>query len=154
MPKILALYAAIWILFHLSAGYAAHRLPTRRLSSLSAASRVYAWEQGGAIYRRIGIRRWKDWLPEAGALYSGGFSKRRLQANDSLYLERFRLETSRAEFSHWLTWSLALTFFLWNPWQIGVVMLLYGAAANLPCILVQRYNRARLDRIVRSARSR
>jgi glycosyl-4,4'-diaponeurosporenoate acyltransferase len=63
---------------------------------------------------------------------------------------RFLLETVRAECSHWLTWGMALIFFAWTPWQVGVVMLIYGAIVNLPCILIQRYNRARLQRAARA----
>jgi glycosyl-4,4'-diaponeurosporenoate acyltransferase len=82
-----------------------------------------------------------------------GFSKRRLASAEPDYLDRFARETSRAEFGHWLTWALALTFFLWTPWQMGLFMVVYGGLINVPFILIQRYNRARLRRfIARSAR--
>jgi glycosyl-4,4'-diaponeurosporenoate acyltransferase len=145
-----ALYALIWLAFHFGAGYVAHRLPLERLASLPVVSRNWDWEHDGRVYEDLGMRAWKDRLPEAGAFYSGGFSKRRLSARDAAYLSRFALETSRAEWSHWLTWALALTFFAWNPWQVGIVMLIYGAIVNLPCILIQRYNRARLQRVART----
>lgn len=145
---LIALYAALWIGFHFGAGYVAHRLPNRLLAQLPLVSGIYGWEAEGRFYERLAIRQWKDHLPEAGAFYRGGFTKRRLQAQDADYLAHFALETSRAEFSHWLTWLLALSFFAWNPWPIGLVMLLYGAIVNLPCILVQRYNRARFRRIL------
>ena len=39
-------------------------------------------------------------------------------------------------------------FFLWNrPW-VGGLMVAYGILGNLPCILVQRYNRLRLTRLI------
>ena len=34
-----------------------------------------------------------------------------------------------------------------EPPTLAAVMLAYGAAANLPCIAIQRYNRARIARI-------
>ena len=148
MLGLLALYAVVWVFFHFGAGYAAYRLPARLLVDFPVVSRVYDWERAGTVYRRLGIRLWKDRLPEAGAFFPGGFSKRRLQANDASYFGRFVLETTRAEFSHWLTWGLSLSFFAWNPWPVGALMILYGAATNGPCILVQRYNRARLIRLV------
>jgi glycosyl-4,4'-diaponeurosporenoate acyltransferase len=151
MLRIVALYAAIWMVFHFGSGYVAHRLPARLLAELPVVSRSYGWERAGRIYRRLGIRAWKDRLPEAGAFFPGGFSKRRLQANDLGYFERFVLETTRAECSHWLAWALSLTFFAWNPWPVGVLMAIYGAASNGPCILVQRYNRARLIRLVQTS---
>jgi glycosyl-4,4'-diaponeurosporenoate acyltransferase len=37
---------------------------------------------------------------------------------------------------------------LWNPWWLGLAMVGYALAANLPCLLTQRYNRARLMRML------
>lgn len=148
MLEILALYAVVWILFHLGSGLVAHRLPARLLVALPVVSRSYDCERAGRVYRRLGIRSWKGHLPEGGAFFPGGFSKRRLHSHAIGYLERFALETTRAECSHWLAWGLSLTFFAWNPWQVGVVMVIYGAASNVPFILVQRYNRARLHQIM------
>lgn len=147
---IAGLYAAIWLGIHFGAGYLAHRLPATLLARLPLVNRCFGWEASGRVYEHAGIRRWKDHLPEAGAFFAGGFSKRHLQGQDRTYLQRFVLETSRAECSHWLTWAMALSFFAWNPWEVGVVMLIYGAIVNAPCILVQRYNRARLLRAMRA----
>jgi glycosyl-4,4'-diaponeurosporenoate acyltransferase len=154
MLTIITLYSVVWILFHFGAGYVAHHLPARILVALPFVSRSYARERAGKAYRWLGIHTWKDRIPEAGAFYRGGFSKRHLQSHDLAYLERFALETTRAEFSHWLTWGLSLTFFAWTPWQVGVMMVLYGAASNVPFILVQRYNRARLCQIIQASARR
>jgi glycosyl-4,4'-diaponeurosporenoate acyltransferase len=147
--ETVALYSGIWILIHFGIGYLAHRLPLGVLAALPVVNQSYRWENSGHLYEWLGIRAWKDHLPEAGAFYEGGFSKRHLRSRDPAYLMRFVLETARAEWSHWLTWGMALTFFAWNPWQVGVVMLIYGGIVNLPCILIQRYNRARLKRVIR-----
>ncbi|WP_201057249.1 hypothetical protein [Marichromatium gracile] len=148
MLTTVALYALIWLSIHFGAGYLAHRLPERLLAGLPLLGRSYRWELDGRLYQRLGIQAWKDHLPEAGAFYAGGFSKRNLRGQDLAYLHRFVRETTRAEVSHWLTWAMALSFFVWNPWPVGVVMLIYGALVNAPCILVQRYNRARLLRAI------
>jgi glycosyl-4,4'-diaponeurosporenoate acyltransferase len=39
-------------------------------------------------------------------------------------------------------------FVVWNPWWVEIAMVVYALAANLPCLLVQRYNRARLARLL------
>ena len=39
-------------------------------------------------------------------------------------------------------------FFLWNPCWADLVMVAYALAANLPCILAQRYNRSRFQRLL------
>lgn len=37
-------------------------------------------------------------------------------------------------------------FFLWNPWWADLVIVAYAIAANVPCIVAQRYNRVRFQR--------
>ena len=71
-------------------------------------------------------------------------------AKDSAYLARFRVETCRGELAHWLVFASAL-FFLWNTPAVGLVMIGYATVANLPCILVQRVNRCRLNRVLDGA---
>ena len=98
--------------------------------------------------RRLGIKRWKAVLPEAGDLCAGGFNKKRLVSKDPEYLVTYLRETRRAELGHWLCIACAPLFFLWNPWGVGVAMLVYAALANGPCIASMRYNRFRLQRIL------
>ncbi len=141
-------YAGIWCCFHLGSGYIAHRLPLHLIGSLTMICRTYQFEHNATVYHRFRIQVWKDQLPEAGASLPGGFSKRQLRERKESYLLRFQLETCRAEFSHWLSWLLALTFFTWTPWWIAIIMLVYGGITNLPFILIQRYNRARLNRVL------
>ena len=113
--------------------------------------------QGGRWYERhLGIQRWKDRVPEAGALFAGGVSKRHLLSRSTQALERFAVETRRAERGHWLALAGAPLYVLVDP-PVGVLaMLLYGLGSILPFIAIQRYNRARLARVLdaRAARDR
>jgi glycosyl-4,4'-diaponeurosporenoate acyltransferase len=140
--------AALWALWSTVCGYAGHRLSTATLAR-DGPLRLRPVERDGRVYERVlRIKAWKDALPEAGSLFRGGFSKRRLTRHDRAYLERFRLETRRAELTHWAILLLAPVFFAWNPWWLAIAMLGYGLVANVPCILVQRYNRSRLERLL------
>lgn len=133
-------------------GYLMHRVPAARFSRDSWLTRARAWERDGRVYdERLRIRRWKDRLPEGGAFFAGGFSKRAVAARDRAYFERFVVETRRAEVTHWWVLALAPVCVLWNPWWALPVVAVYALAANVPCILVQRYNRARLRRLVQRA---
>ena len=40
-------------------------------------------------------------------------------------------------------------FVLWNPPPIAAVMVAYGVLVNAPFIAIQRYNRARVSRVLR-----
>ena len=78
--------------------------------------------------------------------------RRKSAAAIHAYLAQFLLETRRAEWAHWCMLGCLPIFFLWNPPWACLVMTAYALAANLPCILAQRYNRIVLDRVVRTRR--
>jgi glycosyl-4,4'-diaponeurosporenoate acyltransferase len=151
----IALDVVAWAIVHATAGYIAHRLPLRWLGRDVGPLRLTAAERRIGVYRRLRIARWKDRLPEAGALFAGGMSKRHLPARDAVGLARFVAETRRAEWAHWPALAAVPVFALFNPPVAAAAMVAYGVAANVPCILVQRYNRARLVRaLARSRRAR
>ena len=136
-----------WAVIHAGSGYAAHRLPPHRLATDGWLLRVRPFEP--TLYRRLRIRRWKDRLPEAGAVFKGGVSKRRLTGEiGRSRLDRFVVETRRAELAHW--WALAASpvFALWNPPSGLGLMVVYGVAVNAPFIAIQRHNRARAQRLL------
>ena len=143
--------AGAWAVAGVAVGYAASRLPSRLLDHDTALTGLRSWERDGRAYVRLGVRRWKDRLPEAGAVFRGGISKRSLPGRDMVQLERFRAETRRAELVHWALLAVTPLFALWNPPLLLVAMVAYALVANVPCIIVQRYNRARLARILDGA---
>ena len=87
-----------------------------------------------------------------GAPWLGGFAKQTIHSLDAFYVGQFLLETRRAELAHWCMFLCLPLFFLWNPPWACLVMTAYALAANLPCILAQRYNRIVLYRVVRTRR--
>jgi glycosyl-4,4'-diaponeurosporenoate acyltransferase len=135
-----------WGLFHSATGYAAHRLGDDRLGRDGWLLRLRRFEAAGAWYRRrLRIHRWKDRLPDAGELFRGGVSKRHLPAYDAAGLQAFARETRRAELAHWWAMCCGPVFVLWNPPLAAVLLVAYGVVVNLPFVLVQRYNRARIQ---------
>lgn len=143
-----------WIVFHSATGYAVHRLPLARLRRDVWILRQRAFERDGRWYERLAIRRWKDKLPEGGAFFRGGMSKRHLPSATEGGLARFAAETRRAEWGHWSAMACAPLFALWNePW-VAALMVVYGVVVNAPFIAIQRYNRWRIGRILaRASRS-
>jgi glycosyl-4,4'-diaponeurosporenoate acyltransferase len=153
-PMAVAIDVIAWGVVHAGTGYAAHRLPERRLVRDGWLLRPRSIERDGRMYERFRIRRWKDRLPEAGALFAGGVSKRKLPSGRA-GLERFAAETRRAELAHWWALSASPLFLLWNPPLASTLLVAYGVTVNLPFIAIQRYNRLRVRRVVaaRSARA-
>lgn len=146
-PANVALDFAAWAMFHAVTGKLAHSLPDRLYERDAWLWRERRMEDGGRLYLRLGIRRWKHLLPDAGGYFAGGFPKRRLAARSPEYLARFARETRRAELGHWMALACAPLFALWNPRRATVWLQLYALATNAPCILAQRYNRIRLARV-------
>jgi glycosyl-4,4'-diaponeurosporenoate acyltransferase len=139
---------AAWGTWSTICGVIAWRYPAPRLATDGFVTRLRRWERGGRAYERIGIRRWKDRMPEAGALFPGGVSKRSTGGRSPEALRRFAVETRRAELTHWWVMAAGPFFVLWNPPGLAAVMVGYGVAANLPCILIQRFNRGRVLRLM------
>ena len=138
-----------WGVFHAATGYAAYRLGEARLSRDGWLLRPRRFEAGGRWYRRrLRIHGWKDRVPEAGALFAGGVSKRQLPSYDASGLELFVRETRRAELAHWWALLCGPVFLLWNPPLASVLLVAYGVAANLPFIMIQRYNRFRTQSLI------
>lgn len=135
----------------LTIAWLAERMDKRWFTSAAPFFRTHTWEV--ALYRSLGIRRWKGALPNGGAWIGGRFSKARLAQRDSPYLRRFAAETYRGEVAHWAMIAATPVVLLWNPDGTWPVFAVYALAVNLPCILVQRYNRAGCLRILEGRES-
>ena len=134
-----------WPVIHISIGYLSQRIPDRVLDHSLWLFRTRLWERHGAIYEEIfRVRKWKSLIPSGGTVFRGGFSLKRLVSHDQEYLRKWVLESCRAEVTHWICLPTVLLFFLWNPLLGDILNTIYVVVANVPCIIVQRYNRPRL----------
>jgi glycosyl-4,4'-diaponeurosporenoate acyltransferase len=137
----------VWLLWSALVGFGLSKVPPGALVADRWVTRLRPIERDGRAYERLRIRRWKDLLPEAGSAF-GGQSKRHLLGSARPDLERFAAETRRAELVHWSILAATPLFGLWNPAPLFAGMVAYGVFANVPCIAIQRYNRARIQRVV------
>jgi len=133
----------IWIIWSIIVGYLVNKISDTKLEELKllplskyTASRIQTLTR---------IKFWKDALPEAGAMFKEGTSKRNLSSTSTEALNDLRLETLRAEFAHYLFPLILPIFFVFNPWYLSLAMVFYAFFANIPFILIQRYNRSRLE---------
>ncbi|MFN9643873.1 MAG: hypothetical protein ACK6BG_01835 [Cyanobacteriota bacterium] len=147
-PALLPLLssAVFWLLASLLVGQSANLVPERWLLPNSPSATSPAWRTGRRPTGPPGIRRWKRWIPDAGPALPGGVRKADLARRDQGALLQLWVETRRAELVHGLLWAAGGLTALWLPPEGVLVNLVFATAFNLPCLLVQRFNRDRLRR--------
>jgi len=143
----------VWLLIHLGVSYLCTLIPLSFFKKDIRWFRIRSWERQGMFYQRpLRIKVWRKVIPDGGGLFKKGFPKKKLQSSDAGYMETFLYETKRAELTHWLAIIPVPLFFLWNIWWVGIIMIAYAILANLPCIMLQRFNRARIGKILEERR--
>lgn len=132
--------AALGILSH----FLGQALPRAHFSAERFPYRAAQWEKGGKAYEKLGIKRWKDHLPDMSKIMPD-MVKKKMSAAKEQGMEVLIEETCVAECVHWALIVLSLGIFLFwsSPWSI-VFWLVYNILGNLPFIIIQRYNRPRL----------
>ena len=143
-----------WFIIHVAVVLVAVRIPQSYFRSDKFLYRTRTWEEDGSFYQAVfSIKKWKDLAPDGAEwVKNRGFPKRKLKNRNVGYLRTFLRETCRAELAHWIIMFFAPFFFLWNKPYVGWIMIFYAAAENLPLIMIQRYNRARLRRVIKRKR--
>jgi glycosyl-4,4'-diaponeurosporenoate acyltransferase len=142
---IIVLNVGGWLAIQMGFAWAFTKMPVDWFNP----GKAFGWERAGRFYETVFlIKMWKDRLPDAARWFGGGFAKGSLAGTQRDYLQRYICETWRGELCHWAAIAAAPLFFLWNPWWGDLVIVAYALAANLPCILAQRYNRARFQRVL------
>ncbi|WP_100012247.1 glycosyl-4,4'-diaponeurosporenoate acyltransferase [Lentibacillus sediminis] len=139
-----------WVFFHVAISFFTLKMPDRYFENNSFPYKINNWEQDGRFWKNTFlVPKWKSLVPDGAKLFRKGFQKSKLHRQDDAFIKMFILESRRAELTHWLCIPPAIFFFLWNPPWAGWVMIAYALFANLPIIVLQRYNRARLERVLR-----
>jgi glycosyl-4,4'-diaponeurosporenoate acyltransferase len=108
------------------------------------------WEKNGDVYQQFfDVKKWKDRLPEMGDNSPNQFRKTRMNTTDPMYLYIFILETVRAEMCHGLAFIFGILVLMNNPTVPGLFfLLLYITLVNVPFVIIQRFNRPRLERLL------
>ena len=112
------------------------------------------WERDGAIYDRAGVRVFRWVLLHSGL---GWINPNFHVSHTRTDCERLLRETNNSEGVHWLacvvTVVLAIWFLVDDHAEYGYVMLLVRIPFDLYPIMLQRWNRGRVYRVLRLARN-
>lgn len=108
----------------------------------------FAFEKGGKLYERLGIKKWQTRIPDMSRIFTGIMPPKNLQGAYAQRLPIMIQETCIAECTHEMLCIFSLFgLTLWDSPLRFVLTAFYILVLNLPYILVQRYNRPRLLRI-------
>lgn len=150
--KILKVNLIIFLIFSLVVSFVAEKLPAGLYSYHNWLYKVRKWEKNGAFYEKIFIvKKWKCRLPEISDFVKSRFAKKHLKNNSRDYLYRFVTESCKAEFTHWIIILSSLLFFFWNDAVSALLVVFIAVLLNLPYIIIQRYNRPRLLRLLKKS---
>jgi glycosyl-4,4'-diaponeurosporenoate acyltransferase len=142
---IVILNVTLWPVIQIALAWGFIRMPA---AWFDAPACEFAFETRGFYERWLGVKHWKDLLPDGARWLGGGFAKKELTSTDAGYLLEFIRETRRGELCHGCALLFVPIFFLWNPWWGNLVIVAYAIIANLPCVIAQRYNRIRLRHLL------
>lgn len=139
-------YAVIGIL-----GFVVGRLlPKKWFVSEWFPYRSFGFEKDGAIYDKLKIKSWQNKAPDMSRILPGLMPAKKIDKSfNSEHLELMLRETCVAEFIH--TWLCILgthTLKIWRGLGGILVFAVYTLLGNLPYILIQRYNRPKLQRLL------
>lgn len=110
------------------------------------------FEKEGRFWRKLGVHRWKDKVPDMSRLL-GDMVKKQLAPDGKTDYALLVQETCVAECVHFCLGLLSLGAFVLcrSGWMVCIVAV-YILLGNLPFQIIQRYNRPRLLRLMRKAR--
>lgn len=115
----------------------------------------YRFEQGGKFYERLQIHKWQNKVPDMSKIVPSLMPPKKLTGDYEEKLPRMIEETCVAEFIHGLLCFSGLACIgLWQGIGGWVVSLINIALFNLPFVLIQRYNRPRLGKLMRKRKER
>ena len=124
-------------------------IPKRMLKEDQFPYKTFAFEKDGKLYERIRIKEWQGKVPDMSRILPGVMPAKKLDGNYRENLPVMIKETCVAEAIHiLLCFSGIYCVKIWPGIGGGMIAILY-AMGNIPFILIQRYNRPRLKRLLR-----
>lgn len=115
---------------------------------------LYQFEHEGRLYEKLRIRSWHRKLPDMSRILPKLMPAKRITFNETHRLPEMIRETCVAELIHGLLCFAGLHCV--SIWQGagGTLLAMLNILGNLPFILIQRYNRPRLVRLMSNAEKR
>ena len=112
--------------------------------------RTLKFEDEGHFYDKFSVRKWQNKVPDMSKILPFMMPPKKLTGNYKERLPRMLQETCVAELIHMLNCVAGLYCLKLYPGIGGVIIyLIYVFLLNLPFVVIQRYNRPRLMKLLR-----
>lgn len=143
----------VWTIFYvIFIGIVSHfygqALPRKWFKADKFPYRPFGFEKGGKIYKTIGVHKWQKKMPDMSQIMPDMVTKRLSPGASAEDVRILIAETCVAEHVHV---ALCLSFFyiakFWDTHAWIYLWLIY-TAFNIPFIMIQRYNRPKLLRVL------
>ncbi len=122
-------------------------LPKRWLHPDKFPFRTYAREE--KLWKALQIRKWQSKVPDMSRLFKKLMPEKKLTRQTAQDLPLMIQETCVAELTHGLLCIAGLALLKIWPGTGGVILtVIYIVFGNLPFLLIQRYNRPRLQKLL------
>lgn len=139
----------VLILISVALTFICEKVPDQLYNYKKWMFRERSWEKGGRIYESLfRVKRWKAKLPDISDFLKWRFSKKHLDTLNDRYLHTFVIESCRSEFTHWMIILSTMLFGFWADLLNVFAVFMTACLLNLPYIIIQRYNRPRLLRLL------
>lgn len=123
-------------------------LPKKWFDPQAFPYRAFPFEKDGALYRWLRIQKWQNRIPDMSRILPGVMPRKAIVGKPTAaQLEVMLRETCVAECIHvLLCFGGLLCIRIWSGVG-GIVAAVLFFGGNIPFVLVQRYNRPRLQRL-------
>lgn len=110
---------------------------------------AYRFEKEGKIYEYLNIKKWKGEIIDMSKIMNNILPKKVSVSAKLKDIQALISETCVAEAVHWwLCLISAANYWIWQSAE-GILIWILCIIGNMPFILVQRYNRPHLQRIIK-----
>ncbi len=148
MPFI---YTLLYVMFiGILAHFVGEAVPRNKICPEKFPLRLYAWENGGEIYIKLGIKKWKNKLPDMSKVMKDMIPKKLNFTSTKSDVTKLVYETCIAELTHdalCLVSPVIILFWAGTSPITGVLLTLVYILCNIPFIIIQRFNRPNLMRL-------
>ncbi len=123
-------------------------VPRKYFNYENAVFREKSFERGGKLYTECHINEWKGKLPDMSKYVKGLLEKKISGNEDEEGLWMLVQETCVAETAHYILILLSVGMIIIANDAVGFLCALAYALGNVPYIMIQRYNRPRLLKMI------